>query len=257
LLRHTFIHIQGIGPKSELRLWRQGITTWEMFLDRKGTIFSPARDSFIRGELEQSLVHRDDITFFSDRLSSAHLWRLFEAFSNRVVYLDIETSGGYQGLDEITVVGTYDGREVKTFVSGYNLDEFEQAIHGYQIIITFNGGSFDLPCIRRHFPGIQLPPVHIDLFPLMARLGYRGGLKSIEKQLAIAREAEIEGMNGYDAVRLWAAYQWGDEQALSRLIKYNTADIVNLQPLMEVAYEKMKERLFGQCPELKMARGHV
>jgi hypothetical protein len=45
-------------------------------------------------------------------------------------------------------------------------------------------------------------------------LGYRGGLKYIEKKFGISRDQEIDGMDGYDAVRLWQAYQWGDEAAL-------------------------------------------
>ena len=68
-------------------------------------------------------------------------------------------------------------------------------------------------------------------------------LKRIEKDLNIFRDPEIDGMDGYDAVRLWKAYEWGDRAALDRLIQYNRADIVNLEPLMEMGYHQMKERL--------------
>ena len=50
-------------------------------------------------------------------------------------------------------------------------------------------------------------------------------------------------MSGYDAVLLWRDYQWGNQEALDRLIQYNTADIVNLESLMEWSYEAMKKRL--------------
>ena len=33
--------------------------------------------------------------------------------------------------------------------------------------------------------------------------------------------------------------------ALDTLIQYNSADIVNLKPLMETGYKEMKERLLG------------
>jgi uncharacterized protein YprB with RNaseH-like and TPR domain len=99
--------------------------------------------------------------------------------------------------------------------------------------------------IRRFFPNISLPAVHIDLRYLLKRLGYRGGLKKIEKELNIVRDTEIDGMNGYDAVLLWKAYQLGDQKALERLIKYNTADIVNLEPLMEIGYQEMKTSLLS------------
>jgi uncharacterized protein YprB with RNaseH-like and TPR domain len=243
LLEYTFIHIPGIGPKTERRIWQQGILTWEQCLHCKETPFSPARNAFIRRHLEESLENRDNILFFRDRLSSADLWRVFGSFKDRAVYLDIETSGGYQGIDEITAIGLYDGHGVQTFVNGVNLNEFEIAIASYELVITFNGSLFDLPLIRRRFPHIGLPPVHIDLRFLLRKLGYRGGLKAVEKCFGLTRAPEIEGMNGYDAVTLWSAYEWGDESALKRLIQYNTADIVHLEPLMEWGCQEMKRRL--------------
>jgi uncharacterized protein YprB with RNaseH-like and TPR domain len=173
------------------------------------------------------------------------MWRLFEVFKKKSVYADIETSGGYQGVDEITMIGLFDGRNVRTFVNGIDLDEFEIAIARYDIMVTFNGTCFDIPFIRRWFPNISLPPVHIDLRFLLKKLGYAGGLKKIEKDLGIIRDEEIEGMDGYEAVTLWKAYQWGDKAALDTLIQYNTADIVNLKPLMEMGYREMKAKLMS------------
>ena len=247
MLEHTFVHIQGVGLKTEKRIWNRGIRTWNDFLRHEGTVLSPGRDEFIKKELEFSIKHSGDIRFFRDRLSSSHMWRLFKPFEAKAVYLDIETSGGYQGVEEITVIGIYDGRKVKTFVSGINLDEFEIAISGYDLIITFNGTSFDLPIIRRWFKNISLPTAHIDLRFLLKRLGYTGGLKKIEKTLGIERSPGIAGMDGYEAVLLWKAYQWGDRSALDTLIRYNTADIVNLRPLMEMGYEEMKRLIFLSC----------
>jgi uncharacterized protein YprB with RNaseH-like and TPR domain len=242
LLEQTFIHIQGIGRKTEQRLWERGIRTWKHFLTCSETIFSPARDEMVRRELEASLEHREDILYFTDRLSSRDIWRMFDAFRKKAVYLDIETSGGYQGIDEITVIGLYNGDTVETFINGIDLYEFEATIAKYDLVITFNGSNFDLPFIRRWFPSIVLPPAHIDLRFLLRGLGYRGGLKKIEKDLGVFRNAEINGMNGYDAVMLWKAYHWGDRNALEKLIKYNTADIVNLEHLMELGYREMRAR---------------
>ena len=199
----------------------------------------------MRQNLESSLENRDNIRFFQDRLSSADIWRVFDRFKGKAVYLDIETSGLYQGVDEITVIGLYDGKTAKTFVKGINLDEFESEITSYQLIITFNGAQFDLPFIRRQFPHISLPPAHIDLRFFLKKLGYKGGLKAIEKSFGLSRASNIDGMDGYEAVLLWKAYQWGDESALDRLILYNTADIVHLKPLMERGYQEMKTRLLS------------
>jgi len=245
LLEHTFIHIPGIGPKTERHLWRHGILTWKHFLSNRKTALSPARDAFVRQNLEASIENKDSIRFFLDRLSSADLWRVFDRFKDKAVYLDIETSGLYQGVDEITVIGLYDGKTVKTFVKGINLHEFESKIAPYELIITFNGSQFDLPFIRRQFQNISLPPAHIDLRFLLRRLGYKGGLKAIEKSFGLSRASAIDGMDGYQAVLLWRAYQWGDESALDRLILYNTADIVHLKPLMERGYQEMKTQLLS------------
>ncbi|MBN2123291.1 MAG: ribonuclease H-like domain-containing protein [Deltaproteobacteria bacterium] len=247
MLEHTFIHVQGIGQKTERNLRQRGILTWEDFLVRGEGIFPSARDRFIRGQLEDSVRHREDPVFFRDRLPSSEHWRLYEAFRERAVFLDIETGGGDQGLEEITLIGIYDGREFRSFLNGRDLADFETAIAQYDLVITFNGTSFDLPMIRRFFPNIALPAVHIDLRFVLRRLGYRGGLKKIEKDLGVLRESSIEGMNGLDAVRLWNAYRWGDRSALDLLIRYNEADVLNLKPLMEMASREARERLFHQA----------
>jgi uncharacterized protein YprB with RNaseH-like and TPR domain len=245
LLEHTFVHIPGIGAKTERHLWQHGMLTWRQFLSKKETPLAPARDALVRQNLKASLKNKDNIHFFTDRLSRADLWRVFDRFKDRAVYLDIETSGLHRGVDEITVIGLYDGKRVKTFVNGINLQQFELEIADYELVVTFNGAQFDLPFIRRQFPNVWLPPGHIDLRFFLKRLGYTGGLKAIEKSFGLSRDSAIDGIDGYEAVLLWRAYQWGDESALDRLIQYNTADIVHLKPLMERGYQEMKKQVLS------------
>jgi len=85
LLKHTFIHIQGIGLKTERNLWKRDILTWQDFLKHGEPIFSRARDQFIREELEASSEHCNDILFFRGRLSSGDMWRIFDAFKEKAV----------------------------------------------------------------------------------------------------------------------------------------------------------------------------
>jgi uncharacterized protein YprB with RNaseH-like and TPR domain len=247
VLERTFIHIPGIGPKTEQRLWQQNILTWSHYLDTKKALLSPDRDAFVRRNLETSLENRNNIQFFRERLSPGELWRIFGAFKQRAVYLDIETSGLYRGVDEITVIGIYDGEQVMTYIQGINLDAFEMAISRYDLMITFNGSQFDLPFIRQQFPNISLPLAHIDLRFFLKKLGYSGGLKAIEKDCNLFRSSDIDGMDGFDAVVLWRAYQAGDRSALERLIQYNTADIIHLKPLMERGYEEMRTHMLSLC----------
>ncbi len=246
MLEQTFIHIAGIGPKTEQKLWDRGIHRWQDFLQHKRPVLSPTKDRSIRRDLEASLAHRDDIGFFNDRLPAGEKWRLFDKFKHRAVYLDIETSGYDPWNNDITVIGLYDGTQVQTFVNGKNLDAFEVAVADYDLVITFNGACFDLPFIQRSFPGISLPKGHIDLRFVLKKLGHEGGLKKIEKDLGITRSDEINGVDGFEAVRLWNRYRKGDEKALQTLISYNNADIINLEPLMALAYDEMKSRVFAK-----------
>jgi hypothetical protein len=243
VLEHTFVHIQGIGPKTERTLWARGIRTWHDYLAHPTPLVSASRDRLVRDELERSLENLGNVDYFNRRLQARESWRLFEAFRPATVYLDIETSGGYEGYDEITVIGLYDGVRTQTFVSGANLDAFEIAVAEYDVVVTFNGACFDLPYIRHAFPGITLPAAHIDLRFVLRRLGLSGGLKAIERRMGLAREEGVDGMNGLDAVRLWAEHLNGDPLALDRLIRYNTADIVNLEPLMETGFRWLMEAL--------------
>jgi uncharacterized protein len=243
LLENTFIHITGIGPKTEQLLWNRGIRTWQDFLDHKKPVFSLERDAVVRRELAISLENRNDLLYFVSCLPPSELWRVYETFQEQAVFLDIETSGGYQGLDEITVIGLYDGQKVQTFINGRNLDDFEQVLASFPLVITFNGSCFDLPYIKRWFRHIVLPPAHIDLRFVLKKLGLRGGLKAIEEQVGLFRDPAVAGLNGFDAVLLWKDYQWGDESALERLVLYNTMDIIQLKPLMELGAREMQKRL--------------
>ncbi|VBB43925.1 conserved hypothetical protein [uncultured Desulfatiglans sp.] len=245
MLQNTFLHIQGIGPKTEKGLWRRGIRCWDDFLRRSGTVFSDARDRYIEEEIRRSADHLEDIRFFAGRLPPGELWRLFGEFRSRAAYLDIETSGGLDGMDEITVIGLYDGNQVFSFVNGRDLDRFEEKVCAYDLLVTFNGSLFDVPFIRRAFPHITLPHAHIDLRFVLKRLGYSGGLKRIEKALGVGRDSDVDGLNGYDAVRMWRAHREGREGALERLLAYNRADIVNLEPLMVLSYERLKREKTG------------
>jgi uncharacterized protein YprB with RNaseH-like and TPR domain len=83
---------------------------------------------------------------------------------------------------------------------------------------------------------------HVDLCLTGRRLGYRGGLKAIETQLGINRRKDVRGMNGADAVRCWNRWRHSrDEEARTRLLRYNEADCVNLKPLAERFYRLMAQ----------------
>ena len=50
----------------------------------------------------------------------------------------------------------------------------------------------------------------------------------------LARDSDIQGMSGEDAVRLWHVWERdGNRNALRLLVDYNMADVVNLKPMAE------------------------
>ena len=243
MLHQTFIHIPGIGKQTELELWEHGIHSWDdadRFEKRFG--FAGARlqqklDEYIPRSREA--VRRKDAAFFQRLSTLGEAWRVFPEFADKCVYLDIETTGLSSVFDTVTMVGLYDGRTYKVFVDGDNLQEFPAHLCDYSIVITFNGAGFDLRFLKLAFPDLALPPIHIDLRWVTRKLGMHGGLKSIEAELGLKRNASVDDLTGYDATVLWAQYLRGEKNALEKLIQYNTEDVVHLKAIMEIAYDKL------------------
>jgi hypothetical protein len=129
------------------------------------------------------------------------------------------------------------------FVKGVNLDQFPAYIAQFPLLVTFNGSQFDVPFLRAHFPRVRLDQAHIDLRFVLRSLGYRGGLKAIERNLGLTRDAAIQNVDGFEAVRLWHRYRRGDRAALMKLALYNLTDVVNLVELVQIALRLHHKRL--------------
>ena len=245
MLKHSFCHLPGVGPKKERRFWENGIVTWEDFLDadREAPVSAKAQEhrSRIRDSLQELARHNAE--YFAALLPKPEMWRLFKTFQDRTAYLDIETTGMGQGLDHITCIGLFDGRGVQTFVHGRNLETFADRILDYKLLVTFNGSCFDLPFIERELQ-TRLPAAHIDLRFLLKGLGYAGGLKSVEQAFGLDRGL-LKNADGYLAVLLWDRYRsTGDERYLETLLAYNAEDVINLEVLMSRAYNLKR----AACP---------
>ncbi len=245
MLNNTYIHIPGVGKSLEKKIWAQGIHTWEEFLEMEDRISIPStRKAIICEGIKKSSerLAAKDYYFFSQCLPSAEHWRTYPLFSESVAFVDIETTGLSQRRDRITVIGIYDGRESKTYVKDINLDDIVDELSKHRLLVSFNGARFDIPFIKSEFPEIEFKQLHIDLLYPLRRIGYKGGLKNIEKILGISRSEDTEGMTGFDSVRLWKQYERGDKDALAKIIKYNKEDIVNLKTILELTYPKMVEK---------------
>ncbi len=254
MIRESFIFLDKIGPKLEQQFWSAGINNWEQFSgarDVKG--ISPMRKAYYDRQISQaeSALADYDAEFFTNILSPCNAWRLYDFFKDDAVFLDIETSGYY---GDITVIGLYDGRETMTMVKGFNLDReiLRKTLERYNLVITFNGSSFDLPVIERYFQGVLPSVPHIDLRHVCAKIGLVGGLKAIEQKMGIIRQESVQGISGEDAVYLWQKWKTtGNRECLQTLVEYNEEDIINLKPIAEKAVKELWSQIrFGNLVEV-------
>ncbi len=237
MLTHSFIHLPGIGLKTEQNLWQAGIHNWQQWQENQPVKTPNSSPQQLTLLLQDSLTELENgPEFFARRLPANEQWRLFSHFRKDTAYLDIETTGlGQQA--EITTIALYDGENVHCYVNGQNLDDFVKDIWNYQVLVTYNGKSFDIPMIERWFK-IKLTHAHIDLRYILAKLGFTGGLKGCEKQLGIDR-GTLDGVNGYFAVLLWQEHTNNNNpKALETLLAYNIHDTVNLERLLIEAYNR-------------------
>jgi hypothetical protein len=233
MLRHTFLHVPGVGEKRERELWSRGFTDWAAF-----------RGGHPEGAWRELILDHLDEDKAARALPTREAWRLAGTFPGRTLFLDIETTGlSFEG-DSVTCVGVSDGERVDAFVRGDNLSRFPEALDGVELLVTYNGASFDLPVLRNAFPHVNFDRFrHIDLrFPLR-RLGVTGGLKGAERILGIERPEELEGVDGFMAVLLWREHRAGNPAALGTLLRYCLEDVVNLKPLLAIAYNRLTASL--------------
>ncbi|HUL38686.1 MAG TPA: ribonuclease H-like domain-containing protein [Methanomassiliicoccales archaeon] len=252
MIRRTFLILPTVGEKTERELWGKGISHWEDFKDRSTLRgFSKARKYRLDGLLDdaEGFLGRKETGYFHRLLPASEHWRLFGEAKEDAAYLDIETDG--LGEDAVvTVVGVHRQDRDITLVRGIDLDakSLKAALQGCKILVTFNGSSFDLPMLERGFPFVVPRVPHFDLRHGCARIGLKGGLKSIERQLGMARPTEVEYVTGEEAVYLWRLWERkGKENALKLLKQYNREDTKNLVPIAEMAYYDLVTRTLAKA----------
>ena len=234
MIQNTFSFIDGVSQNSELKIKEAGIDNWDDFLEQHHELdcLPQSKLDKIKTELffAKQAHQEKDLNYFKQKVPLNEHWKLKDL--GKIAYVDIETTGLSRWSHEITTIGIYDGIEPKVYIQGKDLSDAYEKLQEYDIIVTFNGKQFDMPFIEHH--GKQkYDLIHLDLRFLLKELGFAGGLKKIEIELGITRPDELEGVDGYEAVRLWRRYIKGDLSALEKLVKYNISDIVNLKDLLD------------------------
>ena len=250
MIFNTFLFLKGISASTEEKLWSLGIQDWECFLAAR-TIpgISQKRKQAFNACIKEAKhnLYSGNIEYFTGRLPAVEHWRLYPVFKTEAVFLDIETSGVEEDA-YITVIGLYDGERTKTMIKGVNLDPgiLKKELQHYKMIVSFNGSAFDLPHIEKRFPELLPNSLHMDLRHLCARMGLKGGLKQVERELGIKRTNPIvERLYGGDALTLWKMFRaTGDEYYLHLLVEYNEEDCVNLQIIAEKIMKKIQTNFY-------------
>lgn len=240
MLENSFVHLPGIGPETEERLWSSGLLTWDDLESNIKEIFSERKASKILDALEGSRqAHQsNEYHYFQERLKSPEMWRLVPSvlkqnLSRKIAYLDIETTGlGFPPQSHSTSIAVlFDGQ----LHLEYELDKKYKLLREIEnealLLVTFNGGPFDLPFLRREF-GLSFAQAHLDLRFWFARLNHRGGLKRIQSSFPQIPQRDFMDIDGFDAVRLWSMHLNGIPNALDTLLTYNAEDTVVLEQLL-------------------------
>ncbi len=250
MLRRTFLILPGIGAGIERSLWNQGVRDWDDFTSASGLSgISSKRKERLDCHLQEAAIFldRNETSYFSRLLPSREHWRVYDEVKEKATCLDIETDG-LGATARVTVVGIHRDGQSTILVRGQDLtrENLATALQGTRLLITFNGSSFDLPILQREYPFLIPRVPHFDLRHGCARVGFHGGLKSIERQMGMKRGQELEYVTGEQAVYLWYAWERrGNINALNLLKRYNEEDIRNLVPIAEKVNRMLTIKTMG------------
>ena len=241
MIQKSFIFLEKVRERKEQNIWKQGIHNWDEFLrtDSISGISAQKKHQYNRKIREaHNALFAGDYTYFIGKLPQKEMWRMYDFCREECCFLDIEVDS----YGKIILVGISDYYTTNMFVKGVNLDKqsIEKELSKYKVIITFNGGAFDLPKLRKELK-VRFDVPHIDLKPLCISLGLKGGLKEVEKKLSLKRPTHLTG----NPVDLWKAFHAsGDREYFDLLLEYNREDIENLKGVMEWVYRKRYKQCF-------------
>jgi uncharacterized protein len=166
-----------------------------------------------------------------------------------IAYLDIETTGtGHPPLCESTTITFYfKGQVLQEHDHAKKKALIKKVLDECSMVCTFFGEAFDVPFLEKEY-GILFKKPHVDLCFWLKRLGYKGGLKKVQKLFKEIPERLSLDIDGFDAVRLWKLHKRGVDGALETLLTYNAEDTVVLEPLLVIAYNLEVEKNAQSAP---------
>jgi len=247
VIERTFQLVKGVGPWREKDIWARGFPDWAAFEKAEGVVASEGIDAELRAAIARA--RGASLAELAQMIPEREHWRLYPRFVGQAAFLDLEADGE----EQITVGGVMDGAGVATFIRDFEgpraLAQLAARLEQSPVWVTFNGGTFDIPVLKRHFPDLRAPLVHIDLRFLVRRVRLKGGLKEVEENLGLHRPPHLKGIRGFDAIRLWREWQTTkNPEALRILVEYNLYDAINLRSLVDLCIARAAEQLAWDEP---------
>jgi uncharacterized protein YprB with RNaseH-like and TPR domain len=242
LVPRTFQLIKGVGPWREKDLWAKGLAGWAelKIAAAEGAVMSKRLDAELLAAIEraeQALSERR-LVELAELIPSREHWRIAPHFVESCAFLDLEADG--DGAP--TIVGLMDQTGLASFRKDRGFRGLLERLAESPIWVTFNGGAYDLPALRRQFEAIPEPALHVDLRFVCRQARLKGGLKEIEQTLGLGRPGHLLGLKGLDAIRLWREWTFNRELAALRLlVEYNLYDAINLRSLLDDSAWRLSE----------------
>ena len=190
-------------------------------------------------EASEQAFATGDIAYFGRVLPRREHYRIAASFPDRCTFLDIESTGLSTYYDAVTLIGWSAGRNYTALVDPRATERLDQDLREFPIVVTFNGTLFDLPFLTKRFNKDWSTVLHVDLRYLAKRVGLTGGQKKIESAIGVARDGQLEGITGAEAVALWFDYKEGDLDALRNLVRYNHADVEGMKHVFEETLHRL------------------
>lgn len=234
VITQAFQHCRGLGPIRLSQLTEAGVRSWHDALQHPHLIPSGLRAA-VTAECKRCLqaLTENNIQYFVDSFATQDKWRILTRYVDRCSYFDIETTG-LEYDDTITVIACWHRDRLHTFVEHENLDDFLDLLDEVELLVSFNGSTFDVPRVLDGFHIPKLPCPHLDLRWPCYHKELNGGLKQVTSHLGLQRPDDLHDADGSLAVRLWSSWiHQKNTAARDQLVRYCAADVLLMVPLAE------------------------
>jgi len=258
LIKNCFTHSRGIGPKSEYKLIKKGFKTWDDCIKNHHDLplSNQLKKKFLQ-TLDESIVQlkSNNINYFIQEFPTSEHWRILHHYFDEAVFFDIETTGLSTFNNHVTVISAFKNKRLHTFVFDENLDEFLDFLDDVNLLVSFNGNSFDIPFLENTFNLPEIGCPHVDLRWIAYYFGFSGGLKNIERILGIQRPHELTDVDGSEAVLLYNLYRKGDTSALNTLLKYCQVDVLTTYAVSCMILNQVDKNI--KVPDISLLFGTI